>query len=1130
MFLHRGVGAFQLECFGPGRGMVLPGAASVGGGAMQLPNVDWTRERPNDPAFLARTTSPGGRISRRGVLDDFQNPPLWAPHGRSPSLLDTITKGSDISTDRVDILSYRQVVTWRIENLAAPFAPLLPKQLQKASSAAKVKILRINATWPPLFDRNGVVIDTVWADFTITGTWKKGEPGPWVDMSGAPCSTGATCLAAPGCATMLSSNCAQQCDPNTVYMSVGAPNASRSDAACDRRPYGTMNLMESYRPGTGDSQDAADDRPSFLKLFLTGSSEYNGIATGGGCVSASACLSQLVSPLPLHQTTKSFTGEPDIRTYIEYTVDNRQDCNGQVAATSAFDGADLDNNNKLSVAEVSNLMFQMGIKVPGACLDPSGENEIVAGTRTSCVRASTGLTFQFASVQKCIAPNGDQLWVADAFGTNWSCAYGSTCPSTITERCCDVSESPDDPNTGSHQQMSELRCEKQSTGNRWTIGTSDSCVSAAGTPHPLAPQLTQKSACEEERSNYTFTNAVAATCLHRISGQPLLQMAGGTLVAVTQATACAQNASYIFSASTPATCLDALNVARPGWQMRSGSAQYASVVHECNYQASAYSWRPCVSSAGTVVVAATQDECIYSLTGNTWVPEMSQRCMDLSGADRGSSVSKLECESTPNGNVWFADRWATANGVRTGDPELTWKDLLVTVPDFVPSDAQCAQQSYLENGNLVREYKCIPQPACHKRCKDSTISSSTCAADQVITNACDYGQCVPQRLKYGNLSEIPPPFDWRCWDSCKPIQNVSSCPHLLAKNFLVDELVQSAYMVSNYLQSFAATCDDEFGHIGYESECQAMRCHHMATVFQTVCDNRAVLPPCRSTCQAFISHATDMGLSHMDACADLQIKINVSDPPNSWAQAHCRAIQNKDCLDFPADDSGQCDLPVRYPAGARCVIHSQCASGGCPLSAAGVTGPNEEGLGGYCCAEGLGDCAGNGLCGMSGACVCDFWYRGDDCAQLGPPAWLVLGLIAICVAVCCGVLLNSFGSDVRWHYHEWKLRREALRKVSPMGAEDEWETDSSWEDSDGGADNDDKQKRKRDFISSEVFTGSRSDYEFKMGPQGVGFYRKGTDGKPKVLEKKRTKAGDKPSQAKPKQAPGISMRCAQVVQ
>ena len=35
--------------------------------------------------------------------------------------------------------------------------------------------------------------------------------------------------------------------------------------------------------------------------------------------------------------------------------------------------------------------------------------------------------------------------------------------------------------TALQEQMSELRCEKQSTGNRWTIGTSDSCVSAAGT-------------------------------------------------------------------------------------------------------------------------------------------------------------------------------------------------------------------------------------------------------------------------------------------------------------------------------------------------------------------------------------------------------------------------------------------------------------------------------------------------------------------------------------------------------------------------------------------------------------------------------------------------------------------------
>ena len=160
------VTAFSLECFGPGRGRVLPAAESVGTGAMAFPNNEWSRDRLNAVGYTKGVKTSNGIVTTHPVLDDQQNPPLWAPNGRNagthehlvtpfpslsqqkipsnlpglavllpPDFISTVTTGSDISSDRVDILSYKQVVTWRIERFARLFLPLLERQVCPGFSA-----------------------------------------------------------------------------------------------------------------------------------------------------------------------------------------------------------------------------------------------------------------------------------------------------------------------------------------------------------------------------------------------------------------------------------------------------------------------------------------------------------------------------------------------------------------------------------------------------------------------------------------------------------------------------------------------------------------------------------------------------------------------------------------------------------------------------------------------------------------------------------------------------------------------------------------------------------------------------------------------------------------------------------
>lgn len=523
-------------------------------------------------------------------------------------------------------------------------------------------------------------------DFTITSEWHKGQPGPWVDLSGPPCPVGVACQRADGCAIEDVADCSKRC-------------GTADTAPCTMRAHGAMNLLETYRTTETDS---TTDTPAFLKLFLQGSSTWNDVSTEGGCVSPEDCRSRLVSPLPLHQTTHSFSGEPDIRTSIEYTVENRQACSGTIAVTGLFNEADKDSNGRLSSVEVTDLFFKLGIEVPSRCQDSSGQ-VVTAGTRSSCIYDPTNFTFQFASVSRCVSSSGN-LWITEAIGSHWACQTGATCQS-LGQSCCDPSEVPDNPDTGTRQIYNEFKCENVLSGNLWTVGSTQSCVNPSnGEFHPNSSAISESEQCEFQRSAYSFTDAQAATCLHAITGQQMVEnLSNGDVIIVNSEQGCSTNNSFIFTPQQYATCRNASGADLSGWQIQTGADQFDSMVHACEYETSLYQWRPCIDQNGAAAPAASEDECIYSISGNTWVPEVSQRCIGMDGIDGGDATSQLLCEMTANDNTWFSDRWATINLQKTGTAELSWTDLLTFWPDLVPEEARCVSQEYEEQGNGIRE-------------------------------------------------------------------------------------------------------------------------------------------------------------------------------------------------------------------------------------------------------------------------------------------------------------------------------------------------------------------------------------------------------------------------------------------
>lgn len=127
------------------------------------------------------------------------------------------------------------------------------------------------------------------------------------------------------------------------------------------------------------------------------------------------------------------------------------------------------------------------------------------------------------------------------------------------------------------------------------------------------------------------------------------------------------------------------------------------------------------------------------------------------------------------------------------------------------------------------------------------------------------------------------------------------------------------------------------------------------------------------------------------------------------------------CDNFPDVD---CMEPEKLGGGHSCVLAKECESGGCPWAVPGLTSPDDQpvtmtgqdlaGHGGYCCAVGLGDCNGFGLCDShTGACHCDEWHTGIDCIDWKMPSWLVRILVYCAASVMLGSML-WFRWWLRW--------------------------------------------------------------------------------------------------------------------
>jgi len=111
------------------------------------------------------------------------------------------------------------------------------------------------------------------------------------------------------------------------------------------------------------------------------------------------------------------------------------------------------------------------------------------------------------------------------------------------------------------------------------------------------------------------------------------------------------------------------------------------------------------------------------------------------------------------------------------------------------------------------------------------------------------------------------------------------------------------------------------------------------------------------------------------------------------------------------------------------------------------------------------------VCNENGLCECDFWHKGEACALWMPPAWVLVLGVSLCCCFSLTVCFRRYKEDAHWHIHEWKLRREARRKVHGEDLDDGLDTDAD------------------SFIACDVFDGPRTGYAYKRGPRGMGYYR-----------------------------------------
>jgi hypothetical protein len=123
-------------------------------------------------------------------------------------------------------------------------------------------------------------------------------------------------------------------------------------------------------------------------------------------------------------------------------------------------------------------------------------------------------------------------------------------------------------------------------------------------------------------------------------------------------------------------------------------------------------------------------------------------------------------------------------------------------------------------------------------------------------------RCLPDFLHYGSGNVVvPDPATFRCWDSCATAEPIERCEHLTDAGFLLDTIQEPPanggrpLNLSAKVESYAATCADDYDDTGYRSECEVMRCHYMGTALAQVCDQTGITvkPPCRSVCQEYIN-------------------------------------------------------------------------------------------------------------------------------------------------------------------------------------------------------------------------------------------------------------------------------------
>jgi hypothetical protein len=222
-----------------------------------------------------------------------------------------------------------------------------------------------------------------------------------------------------------------------------------------------------------------------------------------------------------------------------------------------------------------------------------------SGTRITCVNEPTGLTFQFASVSKCMTPAGSPKWQATGFGSEWFCAFGALCGADPANGCCDANEQPDNPETGTRQSMNQTKCEMQATGNSWTVGSTNACINlnADSAPHPSASSFVNATQCTQQvthhapppghivrcssstaypggarpiththththtqLSGFTFTATIPASCTHNETGAPMMM-----LVQVAELSVHRSCLVFVSALGSPIARRNA-GLARPSWR------------------------------------------------------------------------------------------------------------------------------------------------------------------------------------------------------------------------------------------------------------------------------------------------------------------------------------------------------------------------------------------------------------------------------------------------------------------------------------------------------------------------------------------------------------------------------------